>query len=132
MTIKRVTKPRHIANEETRERVRQLASVGTKQEDIALSIGISKPTLVKYYRDELNVGMIDANAKVAQSLFDQATNKDKPNVVAAIFWLKARAGWRDSDGSNEVKGKKEQAEMASKDAAKVFKARPAPPFGLVK
>ena len=34
-----------------------------------------------------------ATAKVAQSLFHMAT-VDK-NVAAAIFWMKARAGWRE-------------------------------------
>ncbi len=36
---------------------------------------------------------MEATAKVAQSLFHTAT-VDK-NVAAAIFWMKARAGWRE-------------------------------------
>ncbi|MEO3475934.1 hypothetical protein AAFN86_29080, partial [Roseomonas sp. CAU 1739] len=35
----------------------------------------------------------EANAKVAQSLFQMATQGK--NVAAAIFWMKARAGWRE-------------------------------------
>lgn len=37
--------------------------------------------------------MIEANLKVAQSLFALATQGK--NVAAAIFWMKARAGWRE-------------------------------------
>ena len=37
--------------------------------------------------------MTEANAKVAQSLFQMATQGK--NVAAAIFWMKARAGWRE-------------------------------------
>jgi len=35
----------------------------------------------------------EANAKVAQSLFQMATQGK--NVAAAIFWMKACAGWRE-------------------------------------
>ena len=37
--------------------------------------------------------VIEANVKVAQSLFQMATTGK--NVAAAIFWMKARASWRD-------------------------------------
>ena len=36
---------------------------------------------------------IEATAKVAQSLYRMATEGN--NVAAAIFWMKARAGWRE-------------------------------------
>ena len=39
--------------------------------------------------------MVEANLKVAQSLFQMATNGK--NVAAAIFWMKARAGWREKN-----------------------------------
>lgn len=63
---------------------------------------------------ELEAGHVRANAQVAQSLFNQATNEVKPNVTAAIFWLKCRAGWRE-DGDM---GKKEAAQALSRVAAK--------------
>jgi len=50
-------------------------------------------TLRKHFRDELDRGMTEANAKVAQSLFQMATQGK--NVAAAILWMKARAGWRE-------------------------------------
>ena len=83
---------KHEPTPETRLQVKTLASVGTPQDQIAIVVGITKNTLLKYYRKELDSAMTMANAKVAQSLFQQAT---AGNTAAAIFWLKCRAGWVD-------------------------------------
>ena len=132
MTDKKLTKPPHNPDERDLKRVRTMVGMGMTQNEICAIIGVSKPTLHKYYRADLDVGAAEANAAVAQSLFKQATNPDKPNVVAAIFWLKARAGWRDADPREGV-GKKEQRQ---KDAAEVasssrFGVQP-PPLKVVK
>ena len=50
-------------------------------------------TLRKYFHAELERGSVEATAKVAQSLFQIATAGK--NVAAAIFWMKARADWRE-------------------------------------
>ena len=70
-----------------------MAGFGVPQEDIGTFLGIDAKTLRKHFRTELDRGMIEANVKVAQTLFTMAT-VDK-NVAAAIFWMKARAGWRE-------------------------------------
>jgi hypothetical protein len=100
-----------------------MSGFGVPQYAIAEMIGISIPTLEKHYRSELDSGAGKANMKVAQSLFQMATNIEKPNVVAAIFWLKSRAGWRDHD--NE--GKKEKIAAAAKDVASGAFSPMAPP-----
>lgn len=82
----------HEPTQQTRSDVRALASMGTPQDEISKYLNIDKKTLHKYYRDDLDRAMIQANQKVAQSLFQQATNG---NTAAAIFWLKCRAGWVD-------------------------------------
>jgi hypothetical protein len=79
--------------DEQRRTVRALSGYGVPQEGIAIHIGIDAKTLRKYFRDDLDRGSVEATAKVAQSLFHLATI-DK-NVAAAIFWMKARAGWRE-------------------------------------
>lgn len=84
--------PKYEATEEMRERVQQLAGMGTRFEDIALYIGISQPTLKKYYKEELELGRIKANAAIAQTLFQKAQDGD---TTACIFWLKTRANWRE-------------------------------------
>jgi len=70
-----------------------MAGFGVPHEQIAVFMRIDAKTLRKHYRDELDRGMVEANVKVAQTLFQLAT-VDR-NVPAAIFWLKARAGWRE-------------------------------------
>ena len=100
---------KHEPTTETRLQVKTLASVGTPQDQIAIVVGITKNTLLKHYRKELDVAMTMANAKVAQSLFQQAT---AGNTSAAIFWLKCRAGWVDKQ-SIEHSGKLEIESLSS-------------------
>src|SRR5436305_1514743 len=62
-------------------------------EGIATLLDVDPKTLRRHYRQELDRGAAEATAKVAQSLFQMATVEK--NVAAAIFWMKARAGWRE-------------------------------------
>ena len=80
-------------NDEQRRLVRAMAGFGIPQTDIAAHLDIDPKTLRKLFRLELDRGVTEANAKVAQSLFNMATQGK--NVAAAIFWMKARAGWRE-------------------------------------
>ncbi len=73
--------------------VKAMAGYGVPHEGIAVMLEIDPKTLRRHYRQELDRGSVEATAKVAQSLFQMAT-VDK-NVAAAIFWMKARAGWRE-------------------------------------
>lgn len=112
----------HKATKRDREQVLLLSGLGVRDSDIAITLGITGPTLRKYYADDLAKGHAEANAKVAQSLFNMATNPDKPNVAAAIFWMKCRAGWRELDG-----GKKEEAIRAAESVASgEYSAAPVP------
>lgn len=90
---KKAGRPPHLATEDTRKQVYELSSVGTTYEDIAKVLGISPDTLTKYYRPELDRGRIDANAIIAGTLFKQA---QEGNTSAAIFWLKTRAQWKET------------------------------------
>ena len=88
--------------DEQRRIVRALAAVGVPQEAISNHLEIDAKTLRKHLRRELDGGMLEANVKVAQTLFSMAT-VDR-NVAACIFWMKARGGWReknalDTDGN---------------------------------
>ncbi len=88
-----MARPKFKATQALRERVRSFAAVGTKQEEIARVIGCSAKTLRLHFRDELDRAAIETNALVAGKLFQEAV---AGNVQAQIFWLRARAGWRDS------------------------------------
>jgi hypothetical protein len=54
---------------------------------------INTETLMKHFRDELDVGATKANAKVAESLYTQAIDG---NMTAAIWWTKTRMGWKET------------------------------------
>jgi hypothetical protein len=73
--------------------VKAMAGYSVPHEGIAVMLDIDPKTLRRHYRRELDRGSVEATAKVAQSLFQMAT-VDKI-VAAAIFWMKARAGWRE-------------------------------------
>jgi hypothetical protein len=79
--------------DEQRKTVRAMSGFGIPHDDIATLLEIDPKTLRKHFRRELDRGSIEATAKVAQSLFNMATVEK--NVAAAIFWMKARAGWRE-------------------------------------
>lgn len=93
MTKKKAGRPPHEPTDESRKLVRTLSGFGIKQADISNKIGINEETLRLHYRQELDDGTLEANAKVAQSLFNKAIGNDKSSVTAAIFWLKTRARW---------------------------------------
>ena len=90
----------HKPTEKDRETVKRLSALGVPHEDIATRLKISADTLVKHYKDELDEGRIDANATIAGTLFQQAK---KGNTAAAIFWLKTRARWKETQ-AHEVSG----------------------------
>ena len=79
-----------VVNDAMRERVRYLAGVGVRQDDIAKIIGCAPKTLRKRFRDELDRGVAEANATVCGYLFAAAK---AGNIPAIIFWLKTRAQW---------------------------------------
>ena len=87
-----MTRPAFVVDDAMRERVRYLAGVGVRQDDIARIIGCAPKTLRKRFRDELDRGAAEANASVAGYLFNSAK---AGNVAAQIFWLKTRAHWRE-------------------------------------
>jgi hypothetical protein len=87
-------RPPHKPTKESREQVKRLSALGCPHVDIATRLKISADTLVKYYQDELDEGRIDANSAIAGTLFNQAK---KGNTAAAIFWLKTRARWKETN-----------------------------------
>jgi hypothetical protein len=110
-------RPKFEPTDKERAQVRTLCAMGIPHVDIAKILSITAPTLRKYFRRELDTGQAEANAKVAQTLFRQATDPKSPNVTAAIFWMKARAGWSDRPWESGVETpakKQERLEAAEK------------------
>ena len=73
-----------------------MAGYGVPEADIAGVLAIDPKTLRKHYRGELDHGHVKANAKVAENLYRKATGDGREAVIAAIFWLKTRAGWKET------------------------------------
>ena len=90
-------------NEKHRAVVSAMASYGIPQEDIGREIGVSHVTLRKYYEPELDRSATKANAKVAEMLFESCMARDENGRPDAkynqcrFFWLKTRAGWRETE-----------------------------------
>lgn len=76
-----------------RKTVKAMAGYGIPHDDIARVVDIAPKTLRKHFRDELDTGETIATVNVARNLYAQATGTAQGSVGAAIFWLKARAGW---------------------------------------
>ncbi len=83
----------HEPTPEQRHIVQLHATIGTPQEDIAKVIGIDPKTLRLHYRDELDLASAKANAVIGGALFNKAKAGD---TTAMIFWMKTRAGWRET------------------------------------
>lgn len=109
-----------------------MLGMGLRLADVARVLGVSVPTLRKNFAEEIRTAALQANAAVRLSLYQQATGTGgkKPNVLAAMFWLKVRDGWVETEKllrSLAAGGKKEaQAEAAAK-AASSGKFKPAAP-----
>lgn len=108
----------HKVTAETRAEVRVLSGyVGLPQDDIAAYLGIDPKTLRKWYAEELQQATVQANAAVAKALFTKATKGN--DTAAMIFWLKARANWREKqpEGSGATAEQIAAAVVAMREAA---------------
>lgn len=88
-----VGNPPHQPTDKQRATVRAMSAYGTPQVQIARVLDIHEETLRIHYRDELDLGVIEANSKVAETLFNQGVRDG--NTTALIWWSKARMGWKE-------------------------------------
>jgi hypothetical protein len=87
------TNSSYFPTEKSRTICRKLAMLGVPHEQIAKKLGIDGKTLRRHYREDLDEGDVEAFASVAGALWHNAVKNN--NVVAQIFWMKARHGWID-------------------------------------
>ncbi len=80
-------------SEDQRRTARAMAGLGVARRQIAKYLRMDEAELAARLGDELEQAEVEANSKVAKALFAMATQKN--NVAAAIFWMKARGGWRE-------------------------------------
>ena len=89
--------------EKDTEQVRQLAAQGMSEIQIAQSLGISPSTITRrkndceHFERALKEGRAAGIRAVTNSLFQAATDPDRPNVAAATFYLRNRdrGNWSD-------------------------------------
>lgn len=96
---KKAGRPAFEPTDEQRRIVKGLAALGLPYRDIGYVLGVSEDTVEKYFRQELDVGPVEANARVGRFLYEQA----QKNLTAAIFWAKTRMGWREVE-RHEITG----------------------------
>jgi len=111
----------YIPTEKDRGMVKAMTACGISTEEIGQVLGVCERTVRRKFPRELATGHIEANARVAKSLYDQAV---AGNVTAAIFWAKARMGWRDVQRTEVVgdNGGPVQVETAREMLAAKFEA----------
>jgi len=103
------------------------ATIGTPQGTIAQIIGIDDKTLRLYYREELDLATAKANATIGGALFNKAKGGD---TTAMIFWMKTRAGWREthvvdntsSDGTMTPKASLDMSKLSPEAMAEILAA----------
>lgn len=73
--------------------VEAMAGFGIPADKIALVLGVSKQTLYKHYRGEIERGAATVEAKLAGNLLRLASGSDGTALKATIFALTTRFGW---------------------------------------
>ena len=104
-------------------RVRIMSALGISEDDMCRILGdISVPTLRKYYAEQIRIGHLEANTKVAAAVYSTALKGGREGTAAGIFWLKCRAGWREDGEQGAVPeprapklGKKEERAIAAQN-----------------
>ena len=129
---KKPGRPAFEPTDQQRRQVKTMAGYGMIPDHIARVIGVSAPTLRRHFESELEDGLATAAVQMTQTLFKQATDPEKPNITAMIFWLKAKAGWRDRDAAVYVKKEDEKTEKAKEATESGFFAVGKPSLKAVK
>ena len=88
-------RPPYEPTEKEKNVVMAMASCGIEQGVIARALQISKPTLIKHYRQTLDTAMALFNAKVCATYAQMATSGQHPGVT--IFHMKCKLGFREHD-----------------------------------
>ena len=84
-------RPSYVPTEKDRKTVEAMAACGIPQDDIGKVIGLRAKALRKHFRAEIDLAAIQANAKVATTLFAAASSGQ--DIGATIFWCKTRLRW---------------------------------------
>lgn len=86
----------HLGSLPAASKVEALAGFGLSVDEIAGILRVEVTLLEAHFPTELAKGATEANKRVTDSLYRKALGDGREAVVAAIFWMKTRARWRET------------------------------------
>jgi hypothetical protein len=119
--MKKKTKPQKIFSVKERKRIKIMAGLGLRDEDIAQVFEVAESTLKKYCAYELKVGHKFAIGNLCVRAYDKAM---EGNTTMLCFLLKAKGGFREvhPENDNEENNQPEfDLTKLSKDERSAFK-----------
>lgn len=84
---------KYIPTEQERAEVMSWLSAGMTQADVCTVLGITEKTLRRAFKEELATAYAKSCGFVVGKLWQLVESGDK---AAIFFWLKTRAGWRET------------------------------------
>jgi hypothetical protein len=89
-----------------RGQVEAMIRYGIPETEIAQALGISKTTLLKHFRNEINASATKANTQVGEFIFAtivglpipgrRPVTDERARATLAMFWAKTRMGWKET------------------------------------
>lgn len=91
--------PSHVPTAHSLKQARYCGMIGLSHADIRRILCISQAVYEDSYREAVEDGRSQGKLHVAKEMFRKATKQSDamPNVTAGIFWLKARADWKEAE-----------------------------------
>jgi hypothetical protein len=83
--------------DEDKKKVRTLIGFGLTCEQVAVVMEVSRDTLYKRCKKEIDAGRPSAIAQVTQAAFKMAMSGK--NTAMTIFWLKTQAQWKEPESN---------------------------------
>lgn len=87
-------RPKFEPSQDLRDAIKGMAGLRMPLEDIATWAGQSVQTIRKHFKKELRMGPIEANAQIAQSLYDKAISNQPGAISAATLLANIWLGWK--------------------------------------
>ena len=94
------TKKAHEVTDEFKKRIKTYRSCGLTIDQICVILAVGRDTLYRHYKQELDAGLIECVALVAQKGIIQPALKG--NVSAAMFYLKCQGRWKEKEETEQV------------------------------
>lgn len=88
----------HQYDPEVAKQIAKWIGLGAHINEIAQYLNLRPGVIKKHYKHEIETGQFQVNMSVAESILDMT--RKEPSV--AMFFAKARMGWRDKDKADEA------------------------------